>query len=307
MIANTTVRRAAAALFVLLSAGNSNGQDLEPRRWSHLPIDTNFGGVGFARTTGDITLNPVLKIEDGEVEMDTIVGKYIRTFEAFGKSTRFDIVQAYQSGEWKGLLDGTPASVERNGASDTFIRMAMNLYGAPPMNGKEFADYRASTDCETIVGIALGIHLPTGSYYEDKLINLGSNRFTFRPQLGVVRNFGKWSTELTGSTWIFTDNDSFSGGKTLAQDPLVTVQTHVSYTFSPGLWLTAGVGYGFNGESSVNSVSSNDTKSNFAWTVALGLPINPQLGVKIGYLGIRTLEDTGSDLDTFSLGLSAIW
>ena len=67
----------------------------------------------------------------------------------------------------------------------------MNLYGAPPLKGKEFAAYRAKVDVETIVGTALVVHLPTGDYMDDKLINLGSNRFTFWPQFGVVHNRGK--------------------------------------------------------------------------------------------------------------------
>ncbi|PAW72348.1 MAG: hypothetical protein B9S38_05420 [Verrucomicrobiia bacterium Tous-C4TDCM] len=37
-------------------------QDIEPRRWSHLPIGANFGGLGYGFSTGDITFNPVLRI-----------------------------------------------------------------------------------------------------------------------------------------------------------------------------------------------------------------------------------------------------
>lgn len=90
-----------------------------------------------------------------------------------------------------------PAAVYRNGLADTSVRFAVNLIVAPPLAGKEFAEYRAKADHETIVGMGLVLQLPTGQYYDNKLINLGDNRFTFRPQLGAVHNWGRWSGEFT--------------------------------------------------------------------------------------------------------------
>jgi hypothetical protein len=33
-----------------------SAQDIEPRRWSHLPLGGNFAGVAYAYTEGDIFL-----------------------------------------------------------------------------------------------------------------------------------------------------------------------------------------------------------------------------------------------------------
>ena len=294
----------AAVLFLTLPC---SAQQLEPRRWSHLPTGMNFAGAAYAYTTGDIAFNPVLRIQDATFDLHTIGAKYIRTFELFGKSARFDLVQAYQSGEWDGLHDGAPTKVTRHGLSDTSLRFAINLLGAPPLKAKEFAAYRAETDCETILGVGLVVHLPTGDYQKDKLINLGSNRFTFRPQIGVVHSRGKWSTELTAAAWIFTDNDSFFNGNRLEQDPLYTVQGHLVYTFRPGLWLGAGVGYGFGGESSINGASTYDRRGNLVWGVSLGIPINRQWGLKVAYIGSRSNKWTGADSDTVTVGCSVLW
>lgn len=282
-------------------------QDIEPRRWSHLPIGANFGGIGYGFSTGDITFNPVLRIEDGQFDLDTAAIQYIHSFELFGKSARFDLVQAYQSGTWEGRLNGAPASVDREGWADSTLRFAVNLIGAPPLSGKEFAAYNAATTCENIVGVGLLVRLPTGEYMEDKLINLGSNRYTFTPQFGWVHNQGKWSTELSGSVSFTTDNDEFFNGKSLEEGPYFVGQAHLSYTFRPGLWLTASTGYGLGGESSVNSVPADDPKGNFGWGLSLGIPINRAMGFKLAYIGTRTQEDTGADTDTFSLGLSMMW
>jgi Putative MetA-pathway of phenol degradation len=282
-------------------------QDIEPRRWSHLPIGSNFAGAAYAYTEGEIFLDPVLRIEDGEFTLNTVAAKYTRSFEWLGKSARFDLTQAYHSGEWSGVLNGEPARVSRDGWGDTNLRFGVNLLGAPPLVGKEFAAYRARTEPETIVGAGLAVQFPTGEYMDDKLINLGNNRFNFRPQLGVVHNRGKWSVEMTVAAWLFTDNDTFFKGNQLEQDAVWTADAHLIYTFRPGLWASASVGYGLGGETTVNDRESGNELSNLAWGLALGVPINRALGLKFSYIGAHTYADTGLDSDTISCGLSVMW
>jgi hypothetical protein len=241
------------------------------------------------------------------MEMHTWAVKYIRTFELFQKSARIGFTQDYQEGRWTGLVDGVPRSIKRSGLSDSVLRFAINLYGAPPLKGKEFAAYRAKVDVETIFGTALVVQLPTGDYMDDKLINLGTNRFTFRPQFGVVHNRGKWSMELTGAVWLYTDNDDFFNGNKLEQDPLYTFEIHLVYTFRPGLWAAAGAGYGYGRESSVSGVEKNDRRGNLAWALSIGYSITRQFGVKVAYLGTRTQESVGQDTDSIAVGFSIFW
>jgi len=282
-------------------------QELEPRRWSHLPTGKNFAGGGYAYTEADIFLDPVLRIEDGEMEMHTWALKYIRTFELLQKSARIGFTQAYQEGRYTGLLNGVPTSIKRSGLADSVLRFAINLYGAPPLEGKEFAAYRAKVDVETIFGTALVVQLPTGDYMNDKLINLGTNRFTFRPQLGVVHNRGKWSMELTGAVWLYTNNNDFFNGNKLEQDPYYTIQTHLIYTFRPGFWTAASAGYGYGGESTVSGVEKNDRRENLAWAFSFGFPITRQLGVKVIYLATRSQESIGQDTDSIGAAFSIFW
>jgi len=282
-------------------------QELEPRRWSHLPTGKNFAGGGYVYTEANILFDPVLRIENVEMEMHTWALKYIRTFELFQKSARVDVTQGYQEGRWTGLVDGVPSSIKRSGLSDSVLRFAINLYGAPPLEGKEFVAYRAKVDVETIFGTALVVQLPTGDYMDDKLINLGTNRFTFRPQFGVVHNRGKWSMELTGAVWLYTDNDDFFNGNKLEQDPYYTIQTHLIYTFRPGFWTAASAGYGYGGESTVSGVEKNDRRENLAWALSFGFPITRQLGVKVIYLATRSQKSIGQDTDSIGGAFSIFW
>jgi hypothetical protein len=295
-------------LFALcLSALPCEAQDIEPRRWSHLPLGANFAGAAYAYTEGDIFLNPVLRIEDGEFDLHTAAFKYIHSFELFGKSARIDLTRLYQSGSWSGLLNGTPAATERHGWSDTALRFAVNLCAAPPPAGREFVEYRKTTHCETIVGMGLVVTFPTGEYFEDRLINLGTNRYSFTPQLGVVRTRGKWSMELSSSVTFYTDNDDFFNNSNHHEDPFLIGQGHLIYTFAPGLWLGVSGGYGYGAESTINRVSANDLKGNLGFGVSAGIPVSRSFGLKIAYIGIRTREDTGSDNDTFTIGCSLQW
>lgn len=282
-------------------------QEIEPRRWSHLPVDSNFAGGGYVFTKADIFFDPVLEIEDAELEMHTWTVKCLRTFALLHKSARLEFIQSYQEGDWKGLVSGVPSSISRNGFDDTRIRFAINLHGAPPLKEKDFADYRKATDSETIVGTGLVVHLPTGEYMDDKLINLGSNRYTVRPQIGVVHNRGKLSLECTGSVWFYTDNNDFYNGNKLEQDPLYTAQSHLIYSFRPGLWASASIGYSYGGESRVNGGEKNDLKEELGWAFSLGFPIARQLGVKFVYLGTRSQQPTGKDTDNIAAAFSYFW
>ena len=187
---STSWRLSATCLAAALLVLPCGAQELQPRRWSHLPIDTNFAGVGYAYTDADIAFDPVLLIEDAEFALQSFPLKYIRTFELAGKSARVDWLQAYQDAEWSGLLDGVPTRVERSGWSDMVLRFAMNIIGAPPLSGRRVRRIQGRSTKARQSWMGLEVQLPTGQYLNDKLLNLGTNRFTFRPQLGVVHRRG---------------------------------------------------------------------------------------------------------------------
>ena len=181
------------------------------------------------------------------------------------------------------------------------------MSSVPPLSGTEYAEYRAAAHCETIVGLGLEVQLPTGQYFNDKLINLGTNRVTFRPQLGVVQKRGKWSTELTASSWIYTDNDEFFDGNHFEQNPLHTIQGFVDYTFKPGLWVGGGIAYGMGAESTINGIPKNDPRDSILWGLSLGYPISKQIGGQVTYLSQRTQTRVGVDSDSVLATLSVRW
>ncbi len=279
-------------------------QDLEPRRWTHLPVGTDVFGVGYAFTTGDLSFDPVLRIEDATVDVHTAVASFTHYFALGDRTARVDVVVPAQSGRWEGRLDGAPRSVNRDGLADPTVRLSANLFGAPALAGQEFAAYRKEHPVQTTLGAALEVRVPLGQYYEDKLINLGSNRFAFGTQLGALHTRGEWSYELTGSMIAYTDNDEFFGGNELEQDPLFAAQAHVVKTFGPAWWLSLGAAYGWAGESSINGVEKGDDKSLLYFGPAFGFRIGESQSLRCAYVRSDSLSDVGADTDSFALGWS---
>lgn len=296
-----------ACLLITMAPLPSLALEPEPRRWTHLPIDENFLTFALAKTIADIYFDPTLLLEDVEERLDTRAVKYVRTFEWFDKSSRIDVLQGYQRAKWTGLLDGVAASTAREGPSDTFVRVAINLYGAPPLRGVEFRDYRASTLSETIVGVALAVGLPTGDYQRDKLLNLGENRFVFRPQLGVLHSRGRWSAEFTGEVAFHTENNEFVRIYSLEQKPLYILHGHLIHTFSPGHWASISLGFNYGGEHLLNDTAQDDKQQNIGWKLSYALPLTASAGIQASYLGTQTQRNTGLDSETFALSISFVW
>jgi hypothetical protein len=258
-------------------------------------------------TRADVLFDPVLQLEDVKLEMDSFALNYIRSFKLAGRSARIDVGGAYQKGRWEGLLEGAPASTKRSGWADPVVRFAVTLKGAPPLRGKEFVEYRGRTRKETIVGTAVAVHVPLGDYTKNKLINLGTNRFTIRPQLGVVHTRGKWSFEITGSIWFFTDNNDFWQDARLEQDPLAALQGHVVYEFRPGLSVAAGYAYGVGAEMSIDGTEKSSRQGNAVWAVSARYPFTRRFGMALTYLGWRTRVTLGQDADSLALTAATFW
>lgn len=278
-----------------LAAGlDAAAQDMEPRRWSHLPVGTNIAGAGYVFTSGELNIDPALRIENAQVEMHTIMGSYNRYFAVGDMTGRLDVQVPYQRGTWDGLLNGTPTTVRRDGLADPRIRVSMNFYGAPALEPEEFMDYIKNNEERTIAGVACAVRVPLGEYNDDKLINLGEHRYSFQPQIGVVHMIGPWSFEATASLFAYTENHNFFGGHKLDQDPLYAIQVHVVRTFQ-GWWLSAGSAYGRGGRTSIDGVEDDDIRSNLLYGVSGGLSLAANQSLNLMYIRQDALSKVGGD------------
>ena len=281
-------------------------QDIEPRRWTPLPVGTNVVGVGYINSDGEISFDPVLQIEDATYKSKETIFSFLHAFGFLGKSARFDLRLPHKSTRWKGLLNGVPASTGRTGLGDPIVRLSVNFFGAPALGPRELQKFRATRPINTVAGAAVAITLPLGDYEKDKLLNLGQNRFSIRPQLGIVHTRGPWSYELTGSVFFYTDNNELLG-TTRKQDPLLTAQSHITYTSPRGWWTSIGAAYDEGGESRIDGVRKDDRRREFLYGISAGLSVNRHSSLKFAYVGSRTREDLGADTDNLALALLVLF
>lgn len=299
---NAFCKLAVASMLVL--SGPSGAQDVEPRRWTPLPVGTSVLGAGYVYTAGDIAFDPVLKIEGATLNARTWALSFLHAFDALGKLARVDVLLPQQHARWKGLLNGEPREVDRRGLADPLIRLSVNFLGPPALDAEGLRAYQAQHLVYTVAGAALAVTLPFGEYKRDKLLNLGQNRFVLRPQVGVVHRRGPWSYELTGSVFFFTDNTEFYPDHSRSQDPLFALQGHIVYTAEAGWWVSLGAAHDWGGESSVDGVRKDDSKRDLLYGVSAGLPVSRRSSVKIGYVGSRTDEEVGADTDNLTMAVS---
>jgi hypothetical protein len=226
------------AAAMIIYAHDTFAQELEARTYTNTPTGVNFISVGYLHSQGNVLIDPALPIEglDGSVNLGFL--RYTRSLGLFGNSSKLKVLVPFTSGDWRGELEGVPQSRSATGAGDLRLTLEVNFLGAPALSTKEFSNFKP----RTIVGGSVRIIAPTGEYDETKLINLGSNRWAFRPEFGASRVFGHWDLTIAGAAWFYTDNDEFFGGSTLSQDPLYVIKGHAVYTVRPGFWVGFGSG-----------------------------------------------------------------
>ena len=299
MVLNRKIKRISLAkhlviLSLLFIMGFSPGiaQELEPRALTNVPIGMNFALAGYGYAQGNTLLDPAIPIEDLSGKVHTIIGAYVRSVNIFGLSGKIDVVAPYAVGNWEGKLTGIDTATHRSGMGDLRFRISFNFLGAPALKKSEFADYKP----ENVSGLSLQVITPTGQYYPDKLINIGSNRWVFRPQWGFARNINKWIVETYISTWIFTRNSDFYGGNELKQDNLYTIKFHAIRSLRRGMWVAFNTGYALGGITYINEEEKDSRISTFRLGFTYSIPLGMYHSLRFTGISAVRLEK-GGDFD----------
>ena len=148
--------------------------------------------------------------------------------------------------------------------------------------------------------------VPLGQYDPTKLINLGANRWSFRPEIGVSRSLRRWFLEMAAGGWFFTTNNDFFGGATFEQNALLFIKGDAIFNFRPGLWLSFNFGIANGGETTVNGEFAANLQRNSRLGSTLSIPIARRNSLKIAYtVGLSTR--LGADFDSISVSYQYTW
>jgi len=296
------VKAAALAPCVVVFAAPSSAQDIEPRSYSNAPIGVNFLIAGYAYTRGGLSFDSSLPITNVHLQTSNAVAAYARSLDLWGRSGKFDVIVPYS---WlSGTAEYAGDSVRRvvNGFSDPRFRLSVNLYGAPALTLNEFRDYRQ----DLIIGASLQISAPWGQYDSERVVNLGTHRWWFKPELGVSKAEGPWTLELSAAATFYTDNNNFYGGNERSQDPAYSSQAHVIYGFESGAWLSVDATYFAGGRTTVNGVLDNNLQQNWRFGGTLAFALDVRNSIKL-YASSGVSARTGNNFDLLGIAWQYRW
>jgi hypothetical protein len=292
------------ALFALLLAAvpAARAQDIEPRAYSNAPVGVNFLGFGYAYTQGSLPTNPSLPLTNSHVTTSSALLGYGHVFDLWGQSAKVNVVAPYSWLGGNAVFAGQPVQRSVNGLTDTSVRLSVNIYGAPAMDLQEFRNYQQ----DLILGASLNVTAPTGQYDGSRLVNLGTNRWSIRPELGASKAFGPLTIELSVGPTFFTDNTDFLNGHTRSQDPLISGQAHAIYDFGSGIWGSLDVQYWTGGSTAVDGESNHNLQRNSRLGGTLALPLSRNYSLKFfGSTGVSAR--TGNNYDLVGILVQYRW
>lgn len=263
------------------------GQDLAPRSYVITPIHSNAAVLTYSYFNGNIDLQGATPIEDAKASAHSPIFAVYHSMSLLGRSANLTAGLPYGLADFSGTAFKTEANVHRSGLIDSVYRLSVNLAGGPAMPPLEFRKWQQ----KNLFGTSIRVVAPTGQYDSKKLINFGTNRWGFKPEVGYSRRNGHWIFDTYFGIWLYTTNPKFFSPnkyhpdiQTRHQAPVPALEGHVSYDVKPRFWLSFDANFWFGGATSINGVKTpNSELRNSRLGATSSFPLNKHQSVKFSY------------------------
>ena len=300
----------AASFVVALGASTLRAQDLAPRAYVVTPLGSNAINLTESYNDGELLFQGTIPVVGATGRLHAPSVAYYRSFGLLGRSANVLAALGYGVGTFEGAIREEQRSIYRSGLFDSVVRVSVNLLGGPAMSLPEMRQWRQ----KTLLGASLKVVAPTGQYDPTKLINLGANRWAFKPELGLSRARGHWVLDAYASVWFFTRNPDFfernefvPGEQSQTQAPIAAVETHLSYDVRPRLWVSIDANFWNGGRTSVNGVENPATlQRNSRVGISSSIPLTRHQSMKVSYAQGAYIR-FGGDYRIFSAAWQYSW
>lgn len=274
------------------------GQELSPRAYWPAPRGTQLFYTGYAFSWGDIVTDPSLPVVGVNSNISTSVLGYSRTLSLWGRTSNFLIEVPYTWGTTKGAVVGQSARRDISGLGDISMTLSINLMGAPSMTPDEFQELRRNP--HPILGVSLKLAAPTGDYEKDKLLNIGTNRWAAKAELGYAHPFAsRWILELELGAWYIRDNDEFLG-TTREQDPIVAFEFHLVRKIRSSFWVSLDFNHYAGGRTTVGGELNADLQRNTRLGATIFYPVAKRHFIRAN-LSTGVATESGGDFNMILL------
>jgi len=269
------------------AAGLIFAQDLAPRAYIITPLQTNAITMTYSYYTGNLLLDGTSPITGATASTSTPILTLYHALDFWGQSANVVVGMPYGVGNFHGTIAGAEKDAYRSGLMDTVFRFSVNLKGGPAMTATEMRKWKQ----KTLVGMSLKVLAPTGQYNPTKLVNLGANRWAFKPELGYSHRRGHWVLDGYAAVWFYTSNPEFfsqnafyPGTRSQSESPVAAFEGHLSYDIKARFWLSLDGNYWHGGEISQNGVSDPKTiQRNSRIGATVSVPLNKHQSLKFSY------------------------
>jgi hypothetical protein len=290
---------ALCALWML--AGAARAQDIEPRAYSNAPVGVNFAIVGYVFTRGGLNFDAI-QATDASVSTSNAVFAYARVLDFGGRTAKFDMIVPVTRLFGDAQFNGERIERAVSGLGRPAFRLSWNLHGSPALGLQEFAGWKQ----DLIVGASVQVSPPWGQYDDARIVNIGSNRWTIKPELGVSKAVGAWTFEMQAAATFFGDNEDFLGSHVRSQDPIYSLQGHVIYGLRSGKWISFDLTGFAGGRSQLDGVTSDDLQQNWRAGLIFAMPIDRRNSLK--FAASRGLSArTGNSFDALGIAWQHRW
>ncbi len=294
--------RGLLAALLVAAAVPAAAQNLDPRSFVNTPVGINFLTVAYGYSTGNVLFDASVALENADLTIQGPTAGYARALDLQGLSGKFDAAVGWACADGTADFNGVPVSRQACGPTDPTAHLSVNFIGAPALTRRQYPTYKQNI----LVGAGLRVTAPLGQYDPSKLVNIGTNRWSVKTDVGLSKAAGRLTLEFLASATFFTTNNDFLDGQSQSQAPLYSGQVNAIYTFRSGIW--GGVGgllYG-GGATRVNGGPARARQENTRVGATLVFPVGRSNSFK-AYWSSGVTTRTGSDFDTFVVSWVHLW
>lgn len=246
-------------------------QFTDAHNYDNTPVGINQIELSYTYAHGNSSIDTSLVVEGAKLNLSQGMVSYTRYF---GLANRLMWVSAgVPIAGLSGEVAGTNIRGSVAGAGDSSYQVGALLKGGPALSIAQFDNYKPTT----ILGVSLSITAPTGLYDATKILNLGADRWSFKPEVALSHPFGsqqKWQVDAYANDYFYTDNTSYRGKEILRQNQLLGFEGHISYSLNNKVWVSGDMRYSFRGTTWVNGVDQGNPQRNVILGSEMNVTIN---------------------------------
>jgi hypothetical protein len=173
-------------------------QFTDPQTYQNTPVGINQLELGYAYVRANTSIDTSVVVSGAKFNLNQGLIDYTRYF-AFLHRTAW-VEASIPVANLSGSITGTGITGSTTGAGDSAYTAAILLKGGPALSPEQFAEAETTTS----IGLSLSTTAPTGQYNPNKLLNLGSDRWSFKPELAISKPFGSEQCSTPTPTAIST-------------------------------------------------------------------------------------------------------